>query len=262
MLVFCGIQRFSGLQKPQRASTLGGLNPNIMNRSHKTANSLPGQGARLCKCSACAPFFPPWKPFASFSCTLKESGVPKMLRNPVQRRVSPRSEWSGFAISRDGRKEEAGPALKNVRISLRVYFCGLPSVCLRAHNAHVHMYMWMSEHNRGYLTFFTLLFEVGSLTEPEVCWFGKVGWPHIPDTPPVSLSVLGLQLMPLCLAFGCGFWWSYSSPYVCMANSSPMESLPQTQSFSIVCLIVCDTFKASTYLGQGYTLKQTGEVYL
>lgn len=46
------------------------------------------------------------------------------------------------------------------------FVASLLHVCMCIY-AHVHMYMWMSEPNRGYLTFFTLLFEVGFLTEPE-----------------------------------------------------------------------------------------------
>lgn len=65
------------------------------------------------------------------------------------------------------KKENLGQ-LKNVRIPLSVYFCGLPSVCLRVHNA-MCTCMWMPELNCGSLAFFTLPFEVGSLPEPEVC---------------------------------------------------------------------------------------------
>lgn len=251
MLVFCGIQRLFRLQKPWRASTLGGLNPKVMNRSYKAADSLPGQAARLCKCSACAPLFPPWKPFASFSCNLKETGIPKMLRNSVQGRVSPRSGWSGFAISRDVRNREPGPALKNVRIPLCVYFCGFPSTCLHVHICPcTHVYVdvraqsWVP--NVLHLAFWG---RVSHWT--WVCRFGKVGRPHLPTTH-LSLSVLGLQAHATVPSFW--MWvpeitlWS-----LCLYGKLFTDGVfSQTQSFSVVCLIVCDTFKASTYLGQGY----------
>lgn len=130
------------------------------------------------------------------------------------------------------------------------FVASLLHVCMCIY-AHVHMYMWMSEPNRGYLTFFTLLFEVGSLTEPEVCGFGKVGRPHLPTTH-LSLSVLGLQAHATVPSFW--MWvpeitlWS-----LCLYGKLFTDGVfSQTQSFSAVCLIVCDTLKASTYLGQGY----------
>lgn len=230
MLVFCGIQRLFRLQKPWRASTLEGLNPKVMNRSYKAADSLPGQAARLCKCSACAPLFPPWKPFASFSCNLKETGIPKMLRNSVQGRVSPRSGWSGFAISRDVRNREPGPALKNVRIPLCVYFCGFPSTCLHVHICPcTHVYVDVRAQS-WVPNILHLAFWGRSLTEPEFADSARLASHTSRQLTCLSLC-WDYKHTPLYLAFGCGFRRSQSSPYVCMTSSSLMESISPDSKF-------------------------------
>lgn len=129
--------------------------------------------------------------------------------------------------------------------------------------AHVHMYMWMSEPNRGYLTFFTLLFEVGSLTEPEVCGFSKVGQPHLPTTR-LSLSVLGLQAHATVPSF---WMWvpEITLRSLCLYGKLFADGVnfPRPKVLALfVSLYVTHSRQAHIWVRGMYTLKQTGEVYL
>lgn len=142
------------------------------------------------------------------------------------------------------------------------FVASLLHVCMCIY-AHVHMYMWMSEPNRGYLTFFTLLFEVGSLTEPEVCGFGKVGRPHLPTTH-LSLSVLGLQAHATVPSF---WMWvpEITLQSLCLYDKLFTDGInfPRPKVLVLfVSLYVIHSRQAHIWVRGMYTLKQTGEIYL
>lgn len=183
--------------------------------------------------------------------------------------LSPRSERSEFAISHDCWKGASGLAFKNFKIHLCVYFLCSPFCILVCAYVHVHMYMWTSEVNHGYLSFFTLLFEAGSLTEPRACWFSKVGWPQVP--------IIYLAPSPQCWVIStCHHAWllyvdsgDHTQVLMFVWQALYWVISPQTevQLFSVICLIVCDAYKARTYLSQkcgrwASTTKQSCEVYL